>query len=141
MIPPQEGRGAAPRHVSLVALPDTVVPTLFDIYDVLNAFDLMDASSRRPFEIESREPGRGDDQAIAARRAHVQAAVRRRNRAHADRVRTAPAHRGRQAPARADRRLGRRDQPAFFRRLFRRTTGLSPSAYRKRFRIPEFART
>jgi len=29
---------------------------------------------------------------------------------------------------------------AFFRRLFKRTTGLAPGAYRKRFRIPEFAR-
>jgi transcriptional regulator GlxA family with amidase domain len=33
------------------------------------------------------------------------------------------------------------DDPAFFRRLFRRTTGMAPGAYRKRFRIPDFART
>ena len=32
------------------------------------------------------------------------------------------------------------EDPAFFRRLFRRTTGLAPGAYRKRFRIPAFAR-
>ena len=32
------------------------------------------------------------------------------------------------------------EDPAFFRRLFRRTTGLAPCAYRKRFRIPGFAR-
>jgi transcriptional regulator GlxA family with amidase domain len=32
------------------------------------------------------------------------------------------------------------EDPAFFRRLFKRTTGLAPGAYRKRFRIPEFAR-
>jgi transcriptional regulator GlxA family with amidase domain len=37
-------------------------------------------------------------------------------------------------------RVGYED-PAFFRRLFRRTTGLAPGAYRKRFSIPEFART
>lgn len=37
-------------------------------------------------------------------------------------------------------RVGYED-PAFFRRLFKRTTGMSPGAYRKRFRIPEFART
>lgn len=36
-------------------------------------------------------------------------------------------------------RVGYED-PAFFRRLFRRTTGMAPGAYRKRFRIPEFAR-
>ena len=36
-------------------------------------------------------------------------------------------------------RVGYED-PAFFRRLFKRTTGLAPGAYRKRFRIPEFAR-
>lgn len=53
----------------------------------------------------------------------------------------------------AKRRLERTDAPieeiswrvgyedaAFFRRLFRRTTGLSPGQYRKRFCIPEFAR-
>ncbi len=37
-------------------------------------------------------------------------------------------------------RVGYED-PAFFRRLFKRLTGLPPGAYRKRFRIPEFART
>lgn len=53
----------------------------------------------------------------------------------------------------AKRRLERTDAPvdeiswrvgyedaAFFRRLFKRTTGLAPGAYRKRFCIPEFAR-
>jgi transcriptional regulator GlxA family with amidase domain len=33
------------------------------------------------------------------------------------------------------------EDPAFFRRLFKRTTGLAPGAYRKRFRIPDFARS
>jgi transcriptional regulator GlxA family with amidase domain len=32
------------------------------------------------------------------------------------------------------------EEAAFFRRLFKRTTGLAPGAYRKRFRIPDFAR-
>jgi transcriptional regulator GlxA family with amidase domain len=36
-------------------------------------------------------------------------------------------------------RVGYEDA-AFFRRLFRRITGMAPGAYRKRFRIPEFAR-
>ncbi|RYF39327.1 MAG: helix-turn-helix domain-containing protein, partial [Comamonadaceae bacterium] len=36
-------------------------------------------------------------------------------------------------------RVGYEDA-AFFRRLFKRTTGMAPGAYRKRFRIPEFAR-
>ena len=36
-------------------------------------------------------------------------------------------------------RVGYEDA-AFFRRLFKRTTGLTPGAYRKRFRIPDFAR-
>ena len=53
----------------------------------------------------------------------------------------------------AKRRLERTDAPvediswrvgyedaAFFRRLFRRTTGMAPGAYRKRFQVPEFAR-
>lgn len=36
-------------------------------------------------------------------------------------------------------RVGYED-PAFFRRLFKRTTGMAPGAYRKRFRIPDYAR-
>jgi transcriptional regulator GlxA family with amidase domain len=53
----------------------------------------------------------------------------------------------------AKRRLERTDAPvdeigwrvgyedsAFFRRLFKRTTGLSPSQYRRKFQIPQFAR-
>lgn len=31
------------------------------------------------------------------------------------------------------------EDPAFFRRLFKRTTGLTPGAYRKRFQVPGFA--
>lgn len=31
------------------------------------------------------------------------------------------------------------EDPAFFRRLFKRVTGLSPGTYRKRFAIPSFA--
>lgn len=32
------------------------------------------------------------------------------------------------------------EDPAFFRRLFKRTTNMAPGAYRRRFQIPEFAR-
>jgi transcriptional regulator GlxA family with amidase domain len=32
------------------------------------------------------------------------------------------------------------EEPAFFRRLFKRITGLTPGTYRRRFRIPEYAR-
>lgn len=32
------------------------------------------------------------------------------------------------------------EAPAFFRRLFRRSVGMAPGAYRKRFSIPDFAR-
>jgi transcriptional regulator GlxA family with amidase domain len=47
----------APRHVSLVALPDAVISTLSGIYDVMNAFALMDvpgesAGAPAPFRIE-----------------------------------------------------------------------------------------
>ena len=33
------------------------------------------------------------------------------------------------------------EDPAFFRRLFKRTAGLAPGAYRKRFMVPAFARS
>lgn len=33
------------------------------------------------------------------------------------------------------------EDPAFFRRLFKRTTGLSPGGYRRKFRIPTFAQS
>lgn len=49
--------GSNPRHVSLVALPDGVVSTLFGIFDVMNAFALMGMSNagsgaQAPFHIE-----------------------------------------------------------------------------------------
>ena len=37
--------GATPRHVSLVALPDSVASTLFGLFDVMNAFAVMGASN------------------------------------------------------------------------------------------------
>jgi transcriptional regulator GlxA family with amidase domain len=54
---PPAGPGSNPRHVSLVALPDAAVSTLFGIFDVMNAFALMGASqggaeSRAPFHVE-----------------------------------------------------------------------------------------
>ena len=49
--------GSNPRHVSLVALPDAVVSTLFGIFDVMNALALMGSSfgalgARAPFHVE-----------------------------------------------------------------------------------------
>ncbi|HSD55166.1 MAG TPA: helix-turn-helix domain-containing protein [Burkholderiales bacterium] len=49
--------GSNPRHVSLVALPDAVVSTLFGIFDVMNAFALMrmpnaGSGARVPFHTE-----------------------------------------------------------------------------------------
>jgi transcriptional regulator GlxA family with amidase domain len=48
--------GPTSRHVSLVALPDAVVSTLFGIFDVMNAFALMDIAKAgpgaRPFHTE-----------------------------------------------------------------------------------------
>ena len=48
---------ASPRHISLVALPDAAVSTLYGIYDVMNAFTVMGSpvagpGSRAPFQIE-----------------------------------------------------------------------------------------
>lgn len=49
--------GPPPLHVSLVALPDAVISTLSGIFDVMNAFTVMDvrtegAGGRAPFRIE-----------------------------------------------------------------------------------------
>jgi transcriptional regulator GlxA family with amidase domain len=49
--------GSNPHHVSLVALPDAVVSTLFGIFDVMNATALMGASNaalgaRAPFHVD-----------------------------------------------------------------------------------------
>src|SRR5690606_23633786 len=49
--------GTTPLHVSLVALPDAVISTLSGIYDVMNAFALMEVSDnlpggRPPFRVE-----------------------------------------------------------------------------------------
>jgi AraC-like DNA-binding protein len=33
------------------------------------------------------------------------------------------------------------EEPAFFRRLFKRTTGVTPGAYRRRFQVPDFLST
>lgn len=37
--------------------------------------------------------------------------------------------------------VGGPQDPAFFRRLFKRFTGMTPGAYRKRFQLPAFARS
>ena len=47
--------GPHPRHVSLVALPDAAASTLFGLFDAMNAFALLGASSpgeRPPFQVE-----------------------------------------------------------------------------------------
>ena len=53
--------GSSPRHVSLVAIPDAAVSTLFGIFDVMNAFALMRLSpaSATPFHIEIVGDSRG----------------------------------------------------------------------------------
>ena len=55
MARPSTHSESSSRHVSLVALPDAVVSTLFGIFDVINAFALMRVSNegaRRPFHID-----------------------------------------------------------------------------------------
>jgi transcriptional regulator GlxA family with amidase domain len=55
MLTTPPSAGAAPRHVSLVALPDGVVSTLYGIFDVTNGFAFMDLRSAAPgvpFQVE-----------------------------------------------------------------------------------------
>lgn len=52
---PSTHAGASPRHVSLVALPDAVVSTLFGIFDVMHALSLTrlsNAGPRAPFDVD-----------------------------------------------------------------------------------------
>jgi transcriptional regulator GlxA family with amidase domain len=44
--------GSASRHVALVALPDAAVSTLSGIFDVMNAFTLLDPGGPQPFRVE-----------------------------------------------------------------------------------------
>jgi transcriptional regulator GlxA family with amidase domain len=72
--------GSNPRHVSLVALPDAVVSTLFGIYDVMNAFAVMGASSaglgsRAPFQIEIVGETLGPLELASGVPIHVQRAI------------------------------------------------------------------
>jgi transcriptional regulator GlxA family with amidase domain len=44
--------GLSPRHVSLVAIPDAAVSTLFGIFDVMNVFARLSPAGATPFHIE-----------------------------------------------------------------------------------------
>jgi transcriptional regulator GlxA family with amidase domain len=54
MLRPADAKGPTPRHVSLVALPECAVSTLFGIYDVMNGAALMGLSppGGPPFHVE-----------------------------------------------------------------------------------------
>ena len=55
MARPSTHSESSSRHVSLVALPDAAVSTLFGVFDVMNAFALLDVSNegaRRPFHVD-----------------------------------------------------------------------------------------
>lgn len=52
-VPQSTSVGSNPRHVSLVALPDAAVSTLFGIYDVMNGFsNFLGSGQSAPFQIE-----------------------------------------------------------------------------------------
>ncbi|HEV7763536.1 MAG TPA: helix-turn-helix domain-containing protein [Thermoanaerobaculia bacterium] len=52
-MPQPASVGSNPRHVSLVALPDAAVSTLFGIYDVMNGFsNFLGSGQSAPFRIE-----------------------------------------------------------------------------------------
>ena len=72
--------GPTPRHVSLVALPDAVISTLTGIFDVMNAFALMDIfgaseGARGPFHIEIVGEAVGSLDLASGMPIHVQRAV------------------------------------------------------------------
>ncbi len=80
MARPSVYPGPAPRHVSLLALPDAVVSTLSGIYDVLNAFSIMnppDATpgARPPFHVEIVGEAVGPLQLASGIPTHVQRAI------------------------------------------------------------------
>jgi len=72
--------GPDPRHVSLLALPDAVISTLTGIFDVMNAFALMDnfgpsEGARGPFHIEIVGNAVGSLELASGVPIHVQRAV------------------------------------------------------------------
>ena len=85
-----------------------------------------------------RQSGRGDGPPLRSRRAHVQAPLHRGDRLRADRLCAAPARSrtpsaGSSAPMRPVDEISWQvgyEDAAFFRRLFKRVTGLTPGAYR-----------
>lgn len=80
MARPLSPAGPTPRHVSLVALPDAVISTLTGIFDVMNAFALMDIfgaseGARGPFHIEIVGEAVGSLDLASGMPIHVQRAV------------------------------------------------------------------
>jgi transcriptional regulator GlxA family with amidase domain len=52
MTRPSPPSGSDPRHVSVVALPDVAVSTLFGIFDVMNALVNVSRSGAQPFQVD-----------------------------------------------------------------------------------------
>ncbi len=67
-------RANGPRHVSLVALPDAVVSTLFGIFDVMNASTMMGLSAH-PFQVEIVGEAEGPIELASGVAVNVQRAI------------------------------------------------------------------
>ena len=90
---------------------------------------------------------RGGDGTTAGEEHIPAGALHQRHRLGTAGLRAAAARRGREASAGAHQRSRSTrsaggltyEDPAFFRRLFKRITGISPGSYRRQFQIPAFA--
>ena len=109
MNEPTVQAGVESTRVSLVAIPDAVISTLSGIYDVMNADSVIDPLAGR---------------APAGRPFRIEIVGEREG--WLDLASGIPIQ------------VQRYEEPAFFRRLFKRTTGLTPGVYRRRFQVPDF---
>jgi len=139
------------RHISLVALPDAAVSTLFGVFDVINGIGLMGGpASAEPaglttFEIEIVGEAAGQLELASGVPITVQRTVD--SITASDLVIVPSIVLGKRGWEKGRyRRLvewtrAMHERAAVLCSACSGTTGMAPGAYRKRFRIPDFART
>jgi transcriptional regulator GlxA family with amidase domain len=124
-------------HVSLVVIPDVMLSSLLGLFDVLNCFELLATFDEavldeNPFHAEIIAQTH-EDKATAS--GLTVAAHRTIEEIDYTDIIIIPSMMVEISWA-----VGYED-PSFFRRLFKRITNVTPGAYRRKFRLPDFVNT